>query len=265
LSKSTAGAQASPIAEAQPKLAKKIAALSSEAVAVAGKNSLVGSSEPQGRSGTVLPTQPNPVEIAKAAPDRFATGMARGDPRRGVAGDAASISDAGKSVAAQSRDGALVAKAELKVPSTPAVSTTPSPERSSPSTADKTASERIALQRNKTNEIMPKAKGGAAPRSKALEGYIIQLAFKDKGDARRWAETMGQRGYAVSVTEAGGVEAVRVRVGNFLFREEADRQLMALKQEGLAGIVINLPQAYRPDARTPSSDGSEIHPAQLPH
>jgi cell division septation protein DedD len=265
LSKSTTSAQASPIAEARPKLEKKVAPLTSEALPVSGKNSLVDSSEPRRLSGTVLPTQPDPVEIAKAAPDRLPTSMARGDSRRGAAADAASISDAGKSVVLQNRDGALVAKAELKVPSASAVSTTPSPERSSPSTADKTASERIALQRNKTSEIMPKAKGGAAPRSKALEGYIIQLAFKDKGDARQWAETMGQRGYAVSVTEAAGLEAVRVRVGNFLFREEADRQLMALKQEGLAGIVINLPQAYRPDARTPSSDGSEIYPAQLPH
>jgi cell division protein FtsN len=265
LSKSTTGAQASPIAEARPKVEKKVALLTSEPSPVPGKNSLVGSSEPQRLSGTVLPTQRNPVKVAKAAPDRFATGMARGDPRRGATADAASTTDAGTSAAEKNRDLAHAAKGEGKIPTVPAALTTPSPERSSPSTADKTASERIALQKNKTSEIMPKAKSGAAPRSKALEGYIIQLAFKDKVDARRWAESLEQRGYAVSVTEAGGVEAVRVRVGNFLFREEADRQLMALKQEGLAGIVINLPQAYRPDARTPSSDGSERRPAQLPH
>ncbi|MGE5306510.1 MAG: SPOR domain-containing protein [Alphaproteobacteria bacterium] len=130
---------------------------------------------------------------------------------------------------------------------------------------DKTARERMALQKNKTSEIMPNTKNGVGPQSRALEGYIIQLAFKDKGDARRWAETMEQRGYAVSVTEAGGAGAVRVRVGNFIFREEADRQLMALKQEGLAGIVINLPQAYLPDVRAAGSDGTETHPKQLPH
>jgi len=212
-SKSSAGAQASPIAEARPKAEKKVAPLTGEAVPVPGKNSLNGGSELQRLAGTVLPTQPNPV----------------------------------------------------KVPTVPAVATKASPERASPSTPDKTASERVALQKNKTSEIMPNAKSGVGPESKALEGYIIQLAFKDKGDARRWAETMEQRGYAVSVTEAGGVETVRVRVGNFIFREEADRQLMALKQEGLAGIVINLPQAYRPDVRTAGSDGTETHPGQLPH
>jgi hypothetical protein len=265
LSKSTTGSQAAPIAEARWKPEKKVAPLTSEALPAQGKNSPGAGSESQRQAGTVLPTQRNAVEIAKAAPDRFATGMARGDPRRGGAADAASISDAGKSVAAQNRDVAFAAKTEVKTTSIPAVSTSLSPERSSASTANNTTSERIALQRNKTSEIIPKAKSGIRPRSKALEGYIIQLAFKDKGDARRWAESMEQRGYAVSVTEAGGVQAVRVRVGNFLFREEADRQLMALKQEGLAGIVINLPQAYQPDARTPSSDGSQTHPAQLPH
>jgi hypothetical protein len=39
---------------------------------------------------------------------------------------------------------------------------------------------------------------------------------------------------------------VRVRIGGFAGREEAERQLQALRQEGLKGILINLPQAYRP-------------------
>ena len=182
---------------------------------------------------------------------------------RGEAADATSVRDEVTSVAATKRDIAILAKSEVKARAVPAVSTTPSVEGGPQSTADKTASERVALQKNKTTEIMTKTKSAIGPRSKALEGYIIQLAFRDKTDARRWAESMEQRGYAVSVTEAGGAEAVRVRVGNFLFREEADRQLTALKQQGLAGIVINLPQAYRPDAHASSTDGSEKQPAQL--
>jgi hypothetical protein len=39
---------------------------------------------------------------------------------------------------------------------------------------------------------------------------------------------------------------VRVRIGNFTGREEAERQLQALRQDGLKGMVLNLPRAYRP-------------------
>jgi cell division septation protein DedD len=101
---------------------------------------------------------------------------------------------------------------------------------------------------------MPKTRVTIAAPSKTLSGYIIQLAFVDKAEARRWAETIERRGYSVSVTEAGGTGSVRVRVGNFSVREEADRQLASMKQEGLTGIVINLPQAYRPDAHAPGYD-----------
>jgi cell division protein FtsN len=184
--------------------------------------------------------------------------MAHGDPQGGATADARSVSpDASKNAPVKNRDTAVAAKAEVKAPPVPAVATIPLPERSSSSTSDKGTNERIALQKNRASEIMPKAQAGVAAQSKALEGYIIQLGFKDKGDAQRWAEMMERRGYAVSVTEAGGMESVRVRVGNFLVREEADRQLISLKQEGLTGIVINLPQAYRPDMRAPSSERSE--------
>jgi hypothetical protein len=32
-------------------------------------------------------------------------------------------------------------------------------------------------------------------------------------------------------------------------RDEAERQLRTLREQGLSGIIINLPQAYRPDVR----------------
>jgi DedD protein len=82
-----------------------------------------------------------------------------------------------------------------------------------------------------------------------LQGFIIQLAFGDMREARRWAETLERRGFTVSLTEAGSSGSVRVRIGNFAGREEAERQLQALRQDGLKGILINLPQAYRPQVQ----------------
>jgi len=86
------------------------------------------------------------------------------------------------------------------------------------------------------------------PFPQVLQGFIIQIAFADRGEAQLWAETLERRGYAVSMTEAAG-GAVRLRVGSFTVRDEAERQLQALRQDGLKGIVISLPQAYRPEAR----------------
>lgn len=187
--------------------------------------------------------------------------MARGDPQQGATADGKPASpDASNSVPVKNRDGAVAAKSQVKAPTAPAVSSAQSSEGLNLS--DRERNDRIALQRDKASETIPKAKTGVGAQSKALEGYIIQVVFKNRGDAQRWAETMERRGYAISVTEAGGMESVRVRLGNFSVREEADRQLMSMKQQGLTGIVINLPQAYRPDTRAPASNKSETQSAQ---
>jgi DedD protein len=114
---------------------------------------------------------------------------------------------------------------------------------------EKPSAEQIALLK-KPAEIVPEKRPIARPEPKALEGFIIQLGFNDKEKARRWAEAMERRGYAVSITEAGAEGALRVRLGNFALRDEAERQLRSFKQEGLNGIVINLPQGFRPEARS---------------
>ena len=149
----------------------------------------------------------------------------------------------------------VVPKAGVRAPEaapTPPAPVAPvKPEKSN----EKSGNEQIALLRNKANETRPENRPMAKPAPRALEGYIIQLAFTDKSEARRWAETLERRGYAVSVTEAGG-EAVRVRIGNFAVRDEAERQLRSLRQDGLTGIVVNLPQAYRPEIGTPPAEGS---------
>jgi DedD protein len=115
--------------------------------------------------------------------------------------------------------------------------------------AEKPNAEQIALLK-KPADIVPEKRPMARPEPKALEGFIIQLGFNDKEKARRWAEAMERRGYAVSITEAGAEAALRVRLGNFALREEAERQLRSFKQEGLSGIIINLPQGFRPEARS---------------
>lgn len=115
---------------------------------------------------------------------------------------------------------------------------------------EKPAGEQLALLKNKPAEVAPTKPAVARGAPKPLEGFVIQLAFNDKEKAQRWAEAMEKRGYAVSLTEAGGEGSLRVRLGNFSARDEAERQLRMFKQDGLSGIVINLPQAFRPEART---------------
>jgi hypothetical protein len=127
---------------------------------------------------------------------------------------------------------------------TPAIVTTV-PEKA----GDATPPEQLALLRKPLEtpiEKKPLARSG--PRS--LEGFIIQIAFNNKEKAQTWADKMQQRGYAVSVTEAGVEGALRVRLGNFPVRDEAERQLRNFKLEGLNGIIINLPQAFRPEVHS---------------
>ena len=105
-----------------------------------------------------------------------------------------------------------------------------------------------SLENRETSEKIQEKDLVIRPFPQVLHGFIIQVAFADRGEAQLWAETLERRGYAVSMTEAAG-GAVRLRVGSFTVRDEAERQLQALRQDGLKGIVLNLPQAYRPEAR----------------
>jgi cell division septation protein DedD len=104
--------------------------------------------------------------------------------------------------------------------------------------------EQEPLASNSTNSAT--RQNQMASSAQVLQGFVVQLAFGEMSDALRWAGTLERRGFAVSLTEAGSSGSVRVRIGGFAGREEAERQLQALRQEGLKGILINLPQAYRP-------------------
>jgi DedD protein len=130
-------------------------------------------------------------------------------------------------------------------------------EGAEPKDSEKIAAERVASAQVKQTGPPPEKKTFARPVAKNLEGLVIQLAFTEANAAQRWAKTLEQRGYTVSITEAGAEGSFRVRVGNFALREEADRQLRSLRQDGLSGIVINLPQAYRPDVRSSLPPGAD--------
>ena len=105
------------------------------------------------------------------------------------------------------------------------------------------------LSESKNTSTAARERSVGLSSTKVLQGFVIQLAFGDTRDARRWAETLERKGFTVSVTETDGSGSVRVRIGNFAGREEAERQLQALRQDGLKGIILNLPQAYRPEVR----------------
>jgi DedD protein len=181
-----------------------------------------------------------PVKMAevKTAP------LVTGKPPVAKLGEPSRSSEDKKPLAVQSPakvESVLMESKPVAVPATP-----PKAERAK----DKSAGEQIALLPNKPAEAAPPKPIVARTVSKPLEGFIIQLAFNDKAKAQRWAEKMEKRGYAVSVTEAGSEGALRVRLGNFAARDDAERQLRTIKQEGLNGIILNLPQAFRPETRS---------------
>ena len=131
------------------------------------------------------------------------------------------------------------------VPPAKAPTTIALPEKNS----EKVVPDQLALLKKPMEPIVER-KPLARQTPKALEGFIIQIAFNDKNKAQNWAEQMEQRGYAVSVTEAGVEGSLRVRLGNFSMRDDAERQLRNFKQQGMSGIIINLPQAFQPEARS---------------
>jgi cell division protein FtsN len=123
-------------------------------------------------------------------------------------------------------------------------SKTASPAIAAPEASREKQPEQLALIRKPADVIVETKPAMRAV--KPLEGFVIQIAFNDKDKAQHWAESMERRGYAVSITETGTEGALRVRLGNFVLRDDAERQLRSFKQEGMNGIIINLPQGFQP-------------------
>ena len=122
--------------------------------------------------------------------------------------------------------------------------TTPSAAAAPEASQKKQAPEQLALLRKPADVIVENKPAMHA--LKPLEGFVIQIAFNDKDKAQHWAEGMERRGFTVSITETGTEGALRVRLGNFVVRDDAERQLRSFKQEGMNGIIINLPQGFQP-------------------
>jgi DedD protein len=212
------------------------------------------SRQPPGPKERVAPTKPHPEKVIK---EKTAVAAATGEEQK--SGSAATKTAAAESAPAKraaeprATEKAVVVKTEPKIPE---MRPAPAP-KVEPKDSEKIAAEQVASARVKPTDPTPGKKTFARPVAKNLEGFVIQLAFTEANAAQRWAKTLELRGYTTSITEAGAEGSFRVRMGNFAVREEADRQLRSLRQEGLTGIVINLPQAYRPEVRSPSPPGTD--------
>ena len=200
----------------------------------------------------MAPTKPQTEKVVK---EKTAVAAATGEEKKSISAAtkpaAAEAAPVKRAAEPRTTEKAVVAKADPKIPEV-----RPAPAaKTGPKDLENIAAEQVASARVKPTDQAPEKKSPARPMAKNLEGFVIQLAFTDANAAQRWAKTLEQRGYTTSITETGGEGSFRVRVGNFALRDEADRQLRSLRQEGLSGIVINLPQAYKPEVgSSPPSD-----------
>jgi hypothetical protein len=91
--------------------------------------------------------------------------------------------------------------------------------------------ERLALAKNKYRL------------DQGAEGYVIQIIFPQKAEAKRWSDILNKQGYRVSMTSVGPEETVRLRVGVFPSPVEAKNHLQQLEKQGLkSGLVLQVVQ-----------------------
>lgn len=240
----TAGGQAGEVAAIEPAMSLKAPA--KEEAKAAATSSVAKAETP-----IVLAKPPAPAAAAK--PQALAPEKSDDKPNQSAAEKIAAAKPMPPASAAEPLKPPFVPEPPKAAPAPkvapPAETRLKAPIQEGESVVGKPANEQVALLTKPAQPAIEK-KPALVPPQRALEGFVIQLAFDDREKARHWAEAMQRRGYAVSLTEAGANGPLRVRLGNFAAREDAERQLRSLKQDGLTGIVINLPQAYRPEARS---------------
>jgi DedD protein len=130
--------------------------------------------------------------------------------------------------------------------------TAPASERaSSPSHGDDRAVAKPAVPASAPSTARKPAGDDAARAQALLEGkpaaangrFIVQVgAFADAGaarEARLKVERLGLKTYTQAVDTPGG-KRIRVRVGPFASRDEADKAASKLKSGGLASAVLTL-------------------------
>lgn len=253
LSKTLSGVQGSSVKEVQAEAKSKAERVTSEQVALTRRNSVADSQKTPGKALSEVPAEGSRVDTAKPLLNTVAK-----SPRH----DSPLGTDSDRSARERDAEAPVVANSTLKAVSLPPAPAIGTAKENSPTLRAKLPNEQIALLKKSSGETGPEKRAVAESPPKALEGYVIQVGFNNKSVAQHWGLTLERRGYAVSLTEADGAGLVRLRLGNFAVREEAERQLKSLKQEGLSGIVINLPRAYRPEARAQAAEESETQSAR---
>ena len=218
-------------------------------------------SERKGGSKEVTPVMEEPIEVsivsspASTAPDSPASTAPEMLPveqaKESEVPEKQSIDSATSSANLQQKNSGsqpLIAQGDLQPVQ---ISRLPSPGDDSPNSTIP-----LEIQGKETSPVESKPVDAAGaidpairPPSQVLHGFIIQIAFSEKAAAQRWGEILERRGHAISMTETGGGGGIRLRIGSFAGREEAERQLQALRKDGLKGIILNFPQAYRPEIR----------------
>lgn len=187
-----------------------------------------------------------PVAAEVDASGRTATGRVAQAPRREA--QVANITPPAD--ATDSSSGNTPAPAETPAPAPkPAPKPTPSapvrqPEKAPEKTAEKAAQKPQAKPADKPAEKTADKKPDAKPDSKAGDTrYVVQFgAFADVNaarEARQKAERMGLKTYAQQVDTPQG-KRIRVRLGPFADKAEADKALATLRKGGLNGNVLTL-------------------------
>lgn len=198
-------------------------------------------------------TQPRPlpsdVRIVQAGqpatgeadgPSRAATGRVSQAPRREA--QVANIRPpADIPSPADAQEPRADAQTEVKPEAKPAPRPTPKPATSEPVRQPEKAADKVA---QKPSTKPADKKPDPKPDSKAGDTrYVVQFgAFADVNaarEARQKAERMGLKTYAQQVDTPQG-KRIRVRLGPFADKAEADKALATLRKGGLNGNVLTL-------------------------
>lgn len=115
--------------------------------------------------------------------------------------------------------------------------------KAAPKPADKPAEKPPAERPKAPAKTAEKTPDKDKPADKAANRYVVQFgAFADAAAARAArmkVEKLGIKTYAQQVNTPAG-KRIRVRIGPYADKAEADKALAALKKAGLAGAVLTL-------------------------
>ena len=157
-----------------------------------------------------------------------------------------SASDAGREVAAPasaSHASMPDAKPVAKTAATPAAAVVAPTKSASASNDSPPAKMPAAASSDGASRAQAALEGKSAPASKEDGRFVVQVgAFAEAStarEARQRVEKLGLKTYTQTVETAGG-SRIRVRVGPFSSRDEADRASAKIKSAGLPAALLTL-------------------------